>query len=256
MKWRFTDPGSAVNSVSIAEDETLYLGGDRLYALYPNGTIKWIFELGGNRRISHSSPAISADGNIYVGTNYGDAYGGEIIAISPEGIEMWRKTIAYKWVDSSPSIAEDGTVYIGSAYDMSKSYLHAFGSIESNSPPNAPSISGPTYARVGKEYKYYFVAIDPDNNPIQLFIDWGDGSTIDWTPEYASGEQIKFYHTFKNKGTYNISAKAKDVMGEESDWSYLDVTMPKNKAINYNLNLLERMLNKFPLLSRLLYQIK
>jgi len=36
--------------------------------------------------------------------------------------------------------------------------------------------------------------------------------------------------------------KAKDVMGEESDWATLEVTMPKNKAINPFLLFLERLM--------------
>jgi len=55
-----------------------------------------------------SSPAIGADGTVYVGS--GDNY---VYAIYPSGILRWR----YKtngWVHSSPAISDDGTVYVGS----------------------------------------------------------------------------------------------------------------------------------------------
>ena len=32
----------------------------------------------------------------------------------------------------------------------------------------------------------------------------------------------------------------------KNDWGYLDVTMPKNKAFDYNFNLLERLFERFP----------
>ena len=120
--------------------------------------------------------AFSTDDAIYVGTNVGEGTGGEIIAINPDGTERWRKKIANKWVESSPSIAEDGTVYMGSSYDMDGGYLHAFGPMESNSPPETPTISGETNENVREEYEYKLRVIGPDNNPISLYIDWGDGT--------------------------------------------------------------------------------
>jgi len=168
MRWKYpVGPGTETNP-SIGSDGAIYVGSDRLYAVYSDGTKKWSFNPGADRFIGSSSPAISADGTIYIGVEIGQMGGGEIIAVNPEGTEKWRKKVANDWVDSSPSIAEDGTVYIGSSYEMSRGYLHAFGSVESNSPPGAPSISGTTNGKVGVDYWYTFVAHDPDNNPIQL----------------------------------------------------------------------------------------
>jgi outer membrane protein assembly factor BamB len=237
---------------SIDSDGTIYIGGDeKLYAVYPNGTVKWSFNLGNERWIAGSSPAISADSNIYFGTNIGDAGGGEIIAINPNGTEKWRKMIADEWVDSSPSISEDGTVYIGSAYDIKRGYLHAFGPIESNTPPEAPIISGETNGNVGQRYWYTFNSVDPDRNPISFYIEWGDGTTTGWTMERGSGENCYYDHTYSEADTYIIRAKAKDVMGEESDWGTLEVTMPRNKALYYSsffMRFLERFPNAFQIL--------
>jgi len=223
MKWKINVGYGTETNPSIADDGTIYVGGwEYLWAIYPNGTMKWSCFLGEDRHIFQSSPAISSDGTIYFGTNIGDGAGGEIIAVNPNGTEKWRKRIANYWVDSSPSIAEDGTVYIGCVYNIGGGYLHAFGNIESNTPPNSPNIGGPTNVNVGDENWYSFTAIDPDNNPIQLFVDWGDG-TSDWVGEYASGEPIWFERAWNNAGTYIVKAKVKDVLGEESDFGYLEV---------------------------------
>jgi outer membrane protein assembly factor BamB len=222
LKWKYGGAGTP-NNPSIGSDGTVYAGYlYDLIALYPNGNLKWDFYVGNNRYIGKSAPAISADGTIYFGIDYVNDDGGEIIAVNPNGTERWRKKIANWWVDSSPSIAEDGTVYIGSTYDVSRGYIHAFGNIESNSPPNTPGISGPTNVNVGEKNWYIFTAIDPDNNPIQLFVDWGDG-TSGWIGEYASGEPMWVEHAWNNEGTYTIKAKVKDVLGEESDFGYLEV---------------------------------
>jgi len=246
VKWRCKiGAGSKINP-SIASDGTIYVGANKLFAIYPNGTRRWSFDLGNERHIAWSSPAISAEGTIYVGTNIGEVSGGDIIAINPDGTERWRKKICNEWCDSSPCIAKDGTVYIGS--QDNGGYLHAFGPVESNEPPKLISISGKTNGEVGESYWYTFKTIDPDKNPIKLYIDWGDGTSTGWTTrEWASGENANQEHTWSEKGNYTIKAKAKDVLNVESDWAYLEINIPRTRTTTYHW-----LLERFPLLERLL----
>jgi outer membrane protein assembly factor BamB len=245
MKWKCKVGYGTYTNPSIASDGTIYIGGQKLYAIYPNGTMKWSFDLGSEIHIAQSSSAISADGTIYVGTQIGSVSGGDIIAINPDGTEKWRKKLVdNEWIRSSPCIGEDGTVYIGSQREES-GYLHAFGPVESNSPPETPTISGETNGEAGKGYWYAFNVIDPDLNPISFYIDWGDG-TEGWKFERASGETCYYKHTWSEEDNYTIRVKAKDVLGEESDWGYLEVIMPKNKPFNFNFNLLSWLLERFP----------
>lgn len=259
LKWKYNLGWGTSNSAAIDADGIIYVGTNKLHALFPNGTQKWCFELGPERNGGSSSPAISADGTIYIGTRVDDE-GGEIIAINSDGTERWRKWIADKWVYSSPSIAEDGSIYIGSSVEMSRGYLHAFGSIESNSPPDEPSISGPSRVEVGDDYLYFFKSVDPDNNPIQLYVDWGDGNS-GWVGEYASDELIGVEYAWNTQGTYQVKAKVKDVMGEESGWGYLEVKVPLNLQMSQSSN--NQQINQqssnplFPqLLKRLLINLK
>jgi outer membrane protein assembly factor BamB/PKD repeat protein len=66
--------------------------------------VKWTFTTGGAIR---SSPAIGADGTIYVGSDDGRLY-----AIKPNGNLRWSYNLG-DLVPSSPAIGSDGTVYIG-----------------------------------------------------------------------------------------------------------------------------------------------
>jgi outer membrane protein assembly factor BamB len=62
-----------------------------------------------------SSPAVGADGTIYVGSNDGNLY-----AVRPDGTQRWRYPTGGR-VRSSPALGVDGTIYVGSDDD----YLHA-----------------------------------------------------------------------------------------------------------------------------------
>ena len=136
MKWRVNTNYGCSNNPSIGSDGTIYVAHTDLYAVNPDGTVKWIFPLGDERHCSFAAPAISADGIIYIGANIGDGVGGELIVVNPDGTERWRSgSICNEGIVSSPAIAEDGTVYIGSLNDyevysggfQSRGYLHAFG---------------------------------------------------------------------------------------------------------------------------------
>jgi len=69
-----------------------------------DGTLKWLFQTGSH---SFSSPAIGADGTIYVGWEARVLY-----AINPDGTLKWAfQTGGY--IYSSPAIGADGTIYVG-----------------------------------------------------------------------------------------------------------------------------------------------
>jgi len=98
----------------------------------------------------------------------------------------------------------------------------------SNTPPNKPTISGETHGDAGTSYEYTFTAVDPDESIIWYYIDWGDNTNTGWLGPYSSGQQLTLSHSWSNKGTYNISAKAKDPYNAEGPWGYLEVEMPVN----------------------------
>ncbi len=128
LKWKFTIPLSDKAPLVDSEGNIYFDSGYNLYCLFPNGSVKWIFNdfvMG-----SHSMPTIDKDGNIY-------AVGYEL---TQQGIEASLIAIDYnghfKWKYTFPNISGDdywqplicdkeGTVYLGSTIG---SYYYAISS--------------------------------------------------------------------------------------------------------------------------------
>jgi len=180
LKWK-TYINSCIHcSPSLDKNGNLYFGtwDSLIYSLEPNGTIRWIFHLNDRDRVWGPTPAISDDGTVYIGNgiDYSMLGGGEIIALDLNGNLKWRKTLCDSLLQSSPVIGADGTVFICASNDLvgggAPGYLHAFGSVENNGPPDTPIIDGPTEGRVRDDIKFSVNAEDDDNTPIKYFVDW------------------------------------------------------------------------------------
>jgi len=72
-----------------------------------------------------------------------------------------------------------------------------------------------------------------------------------------SGESIDVEHTWGEEGTYMITVIAYDEYGLESEPATLSVTMPRNKlTIKSSFqHILDQLIQRFPLLARLLQPI-
>ena len=282
LKWKYKT-GNWVGSVlTIGDDGIIYFGSNDayLYALYPNGTLKWRFSVGWDALTS--SPALSEDGNIYFGCHAGYIYCldsdgnekwryptdaevsapvsidkngivyagtwkyGTLYALNPDGTARWK----FKTGDSiycSPAIDENGTIYFGS-WD---GYLYALEIIDiDNEPPLKPTVDGPTRGIPRINYKFTAVATDPDGDNVSYFFDWGDGDESGWTDFVPSGTSIAKKHTWYDWDTYTVKVKAQDKYGADSQWTILEVNLPRNK-VSYNPIYL-RFIDRFPILREVL----
>ena len=68
---------------AIGSDGTIYVGSNdnNLYAINPNGSLKWAFKTGGE---VYGPPAIEKDGTIYVGS-----WDNNLYAINPDSSKKW-----------------------------------------------------------------------------------------------------------------------------------------------------------------------
>ena len=142
----------------------------------------------------------------------------------------------------------------GSGQINSEKYTFATESGE-NEPPGKPTIEGPTSGKTGTTYNFSFTAIDPNDDLIWYYIDWGDGSNTGWIGPFNPNETAIKSHTWFFQGTYILKAKAKDQYDAEGSWEMLVVSMPKNKLNNFNFNLLNLLFERFPNMFPTLRQI-
>jgi hypothetical protein len=101
-----------------------------------------------------------------------------------------------------------------------------------NFAPSAPNITGTVNGNPGVEYTYTFNSVDPEGDNVYYYIIWDDGYVETWDGPHSSGQEVDISHTFANQGTYTIKVKAKDIYGSESDWSELEVNIPRTKALS------------------------
>jgi outer membrane protein assembly factor BamB len=132
-----------VDGVTVAPDGTIYASADGLYAVTPEGKLKWKFAPG----ITHcaSTPAVGLDGTVYVGCHDDALY-----ALNPDGTKKWDFR-AGDDIDSSPAVSPDGIVYVGS--DDHKLYaLGPGGALRWAVTTGGPIRSSPALASDGTVY--------------------------------------------------------------------------------------------------------
>jgi hypothetical protein len=119
-----------------------------------------------------------------------------------------------------------------------------------NQPPEPPEIDGPTNWPPGIEICFIFSSFDPNYDNVSYFIDWGDG-IFEETYYFQHNTPIEVCHTYEEKETYLLRARAKDIYGYEGDWStfYIPINKddcdtcqkPSKRHIDRLINLIDRL---------------
>jgi len=279
-------------SVAISYEGTLYFGASEkmtkgdIIAVYQNGTEKWRKTIANDWVFS--SPAISNDGTIYIGSssaNQGWPYG-YLYAFHIGELEADTNGPYYGLINQIVH-------FVGSATGGSRPYIWFwdFGDTHTseeqnpahtyintgnytitltvtdntsnttnattwawiqatNSPPNKPSLDGPRNGNVGTTYPYTISGTDPDASVIWYYIDWGDNTNTGWIGPFDSGTEITRSHSWNKKGTYIIKVKVKDPYNSESSEATLELTIPRSRFTDNSLFF--RFLERFPILQKLL----
>ncbi|HNQ90476.1 MAG TPA: metallophosphoesterase [Verrucomicrobiota bacterium] len=95
-----------------------------------------------------------------------------------------------------------------------------FGDLPNQIPSVNTPAAGPTQAATGQSVVYRVTATDPDSDPVQVQMDWGDGGALSgWSTLVTPGQPATVSHTYKLPGTFPIRAMARDSRGGTSAWT-------------------------------------
>jgi penicillin V acylase-like amidase (Ntn superfamily) len=135
-------------------------------------------------------------------------------------------------------------------------YLGSLFEPEDNQPPDKPDTpKGDELGNVREDIVFNCKkTTDPNDDYISYKFDWDDGTYSNWiTSHIGMSIGVSATHSWTKRGTYEVCVKAMDQYGAESEWSDpLIVSMPKNKAINQLTLIIERLIERFPILKLLL----
>jgi len=147
-----------------------------------DGSLKWVFQWTNQPATFFvSSPAIGADGTIYIGSESESPTSSRVFAIDPSnGSRKWSYSVP-DWIDSTPAVADDGSVYIG-CWDGRLYALRSSGSLKwtyetGNFIYSSPAIGmdGTIFVGSGDGNLH---AINPDGTELWVYptLDWVDSS--------------------------------------------------------------------------------
>jgi outer membrane protein assembly factor BamB/fibronectin type 3 domain-containing protein len=162
-KWKYeinTNDGFAIFGIpTMGWDGTIYVaGGSNLYAITPDGELKWEFQsrpedgrftpsLSGDFYGLGSTPAVDTNGNIYLCSSPTNKKM-SVYCISADGSLVWVSDDLDGWpVYTSPAISEDGTLYVngpnGPLYGLdinNGTVKYSFTGTDIGNPPASPAI--------------------------------------------------------------------------------------------------------------------
>ena len=177
--WEF-NLGSYWSSPALGTDGTIYVGGsNKLYAINPNGTVKWDFPLD-----SPGHPLLGPDGTIYVG-ELGQSFR-RFVALTPAGANKWE--FSPGGGNMRAAVAGDGTIYLAANNVLHAlrpngsrlwSFTNGFGSICTRASFGTPAI--------GNDGTVYVPSRHPDN---RLFA-FSPNGTTNWT--FSTGRQTYYF---------------------------------------------------------------
>jgi len=242
----FSTPAYYDGSIFVTDFDLYSYNGRILRINAATGSLIWKRDLPGYYYFLLGGSPVVADDMIYIIPSIYFYYSQELYCLDADnGDLIWYYSLDYPTL-SNPSIAL-GRLYLP---DISGN-IYAFG--VKNEPPTEPTITGPSGGRPGKSYTYSFTSIDADGDDVYYFVYWDDGTEEPWNGPHSSGASLTLSHTWDEKGIYNITARAKDSLGYESDWVVYQVKMPKDKSsTDLNKILFDKLIQYFPVLSRII----
>jgi outer membrane protein assembly factor BamB len=246
IKWSFnTNHHDGYGSTAIDSNGILYYNSANLFAIYPNGTLKWEYPTNG---WGESTPAIGSDGTLYFGTSMGDP--GYFYAVKPDGTTKWRYSMGWNDCQSSATIGSDETIYCG--FGNALYALYPNGTLRWKYQTTNEVYSSPAIGDDGTVYfgswNTYFYALYPNNGTLKWEFKTGYGIGV--SPCIGDDGMIFFvstdeylYALYPNNGTMkwktNVYAGTSPTIGPDdtiyAGWDYLHAVNSSDGSIKWEI---------------------
>lgn len=128
-------------------------------------------------------------------------------------------------------------------FKQDNAFLSSYSNL--NQPPENVSIDGPVLGNTGTYYEYSFYCDDPEDDEVYYYIKWGTPSCPAIYGPFSSSTSTYIGFIWEKRGTYNITVKAVDINGAESDIVSLYVRMPHYFFVNRVINVYQIWKNHF-----------
>jgi hypothetical protein len=266
-----TDSGYIITGYTYdgADEEVLLIKTDNA------GIVTWNRTFGGTDYDKGRCVQQTNDGG-YIITGYTHSFGAGgrdvwLIKTDSTGNMMWNRTFGGTSFDSSYCVqqtTDGGYIITGTTWSFGAGMDDVFliktdknGNVGSNNPPEAPKVWwSPKYPKPFEIFNLTFNSVDPDDDGVRFYIDWGDGNT-EWTTYVASGSDKRVSHVWQEADSYTITAYAQDGYGWNGPSETFTVIIPRNKqedcdcqttVSDVELNRIENTLNRIEDYTKLL----
>ncbi len=222
LKWRSEGCDVTFKSAPlIGADNTIYLSGSSiLYAFYPNGTSKWQYKAQDSTGMS--SPAIASDGTIYF------ANANKFYAVNSNGTLKWitNETNLTASHFSAPALSPDGIIYFGGGPDGNALYaINPDGSVKWSFP--LEGIGQGVYSpAVDQNGTIYFTTEVYDSEGSKLSYAVNSNGTEKWNFKISADQSFSTYNSpvLGSNGTVYLASNKGAVYALSSDgklkWKY------------------------------------
>ncbi|KYK26507.1 hypothetical protein AYK20_03650 [Thermoplasmatales archaeon SG8-52-1] len=230
-----------------------------------NGNEEWNKTFGGVNNDIGEEVKVTSDGGYIISGLTGSFGAGQedvyLIKTDENGDILWTKTIGGELSEKGHSVqqtTDEGYIIAGEtlSYGTANSYDAWLVKLRwGNIQPGAPTITGPNIGEWATYYYFNFSSVDPDNDDVKYYIDWGD-EYFNTTDFNHSGDKVMLSHLWRLDGTFTIKAKAEDQYGLESPVTEKIFKVPRNRGINNRyFNFLRFNPNIFLILQRFLQHL-
>lgn len=203
---------------SLAKDGTIYAStSEALYAVNPDGILKWEFLLPQNSISSFS--VVGNDGTIYLGTRAGIIY-----ALNPDGKVKWKfNTRGEMW--HTPEVSSEGMIYAVSIQRTGKGYgskgqVYAINNKDGSqewmletmdNEGRTPVIGNDDTIYVSEHYNKLY-AISP-KGVVKWEMEFGGGPAIAAGPDKSVYANY-IYANYSNEGTYSYEGRLSKIKSD------------------------------------------